>query len=122
MTIKYFKFPIEEDWNQAALTLGVAVITPKLMTEESIDPETQEIIPAVYEDYWTWEYYTHDHSCDVIGDIYNNDGVYDQQTGEIIAPPTKAEGFHVNFIGEVPVELEQYLITPVSPSRKFAGY
>ena len=67
----YLRFATEEDWNQAALTLGVAKTTPRLVEEETEDS------PAVYEDYWTWSYYTHEHSCDVVGTIYNDDGVYD---------------------------------------------
>jgi len=120
--IHYLRFATEEDWNQAALTLGVATITPRLVTEETTDEETGELIPAVYEDYWTWSYYTHEHSCDVVGTIYNNDGVYDESTGEIISEPTAMEGFHVNFIGELPEELQSYTVTPQTPHRKFAGY
>ena len=112
----YLRFACEEDWNQAALTLGVAKITPRLVEEETEDS------PAVYEDYWTWSYYTHEHSCDVVGTIYNDDGVYDEETGEVISEPTVMEGFHVNFIGELPQELQANLVTPASPHRKFAGH
>ena len=112
----YLRFTTEEDWNQAALTLGVAKITPRLVEEETEDS------PAVYEDHWTWSYYTHEHSCDVVGIIYNDDGVYDEETGEVISAPTVMEGFHINFIGELPQELQANLVTPASPHRKFAGH
>jgi hypothetical protein len=112
----YLRFATEEDWNQAALTLGVAKVTPRLVEEETEDS------PAVYEDHWTWSYYTHEHSCDVVGTIYNDDGVYDEETGEVISAPTVMEGFHVNFIGELPQELQTNLVTPASPHRKFAGH
>jgi len=112
----YLRFATEEDWNQAALNLGVAKITQELLEEETEDS------PAVYKDHWTWNYYTHEYSCDVIGAIYNVDGVYDDETGEVISAPTVIEGFHVNFIGELPQELQVNLVTPESPYRKFAGY
>jgi len=69
-----------------------------------------------------WQYYTHDYSCDVVGTIYNDDGVYNEETGEPITPPTAMEGFHVNYIGAYPEEFEQYVVTPATPYRKFAGH
>ena len=119
----YFRFPTEEAWNEAALTLGVASIVPVLVTEATYDEETgEELTPAEYEDKTTWSYYTHEHSCDVVGIIYNNDGVYDEETGEVITEPTAMEGFHVNYCGEYPEDLEQYLVAPTTPYRKFAGH
>ncbi len=119
----YFRFPTEEAWNEAALTLGVASIRSVLVTEATYDEETgEELTPAEYEDQTTWSYYTHEHSCDVVGTIYNNDGVYDEETGEVISAPTVMEGYHVNFIGELPEELQANIVTPVSPYRKFAGH
>ena len=62
---------------------------------------------------------------DIIGDIYNNDGVYG--TGEdgmitVVTPPTKKEGYHVNIIlnGTLPEALQSYCIEPVNPYRVFA--
>lgn len=119
----YFRFPTEEAWNEAALTLGVASIRSVLVTEATYDEETvEELTPAEYEDQTTWSYYTHDYSCDVVGTIYNNDGVYNEETGEVISEPTAMEGYHVNFIGELPEELQANIVTPVSPYRKFAGH
>ena len=123
----YFRFPTEEAWNEAALTLGVASIGPVIVTEATYDEETgEELTPAVYEDQTIWSYYTHEHSCDVVGIMYNDDGVYetDEETGEInvVSEPTVIEGFHVNFIGEFPEELQTNIVTPSSPYRKFAGH
>lgn len=62
---------------------------------------------------------------DIIGEIYNNDGVY--ETGEdgfpvVVTEPTKKEGFHINIItsGELPEELGDYTVTPQNPYRVFA--
>jgi hypothetical protein len=64
---------------------------------------------------------------DIIGDIWNNDGVYsepDPETGEmtVITPPTKMEGYHVNIIleGSLPEALQEFIVTPNSPYRVFA--
>ena len=46
--------------------------------------------------------YTHDRAIDVIGGIPDVDG------------------FHVNFIGELPDEWEEFLVTPNDPYRVFA--
>jgi hypothetical protein len=119
----YFKFPTEEAWTEAALTLGVAATGPVLVTEATYDEETgEELTPAEYEDQLTWSYYTHDHSCDVVGVIYNDDGVYDQETFEVVTPPTAMEGFHVNYIGAYPEELQEFVVAPSTPYRKFAGH
>jgi len=64
---------------------------------------------------------------DIIGDIWNSDGVYsdpDPETGEmtVITPPTKMEGYHVNIIleGELPEALQEFVVTPHNPYRVFA--
>lgn len=34
----------------------------------------------------------------VLGTIYNNDGEYDPETGDVITPPTAKSGWHVNVL------------------------
>ena len=62
---------------------------------------------------------------DIVGEIYNNDGVY--ETGEdgfpvVVTEPTKKDGFHINIIlnGELPEVLGGYSVEPVNPHRVFA--
>lgn len=59
---------------------------------------------------------------DIIGDIYNNDGVYDEETFEMITPPTKKEGYHVNIILQsgLPEALQEFAVEPQNPHRVFA--
>ena len=59
---------------------------------------------------------------DVIGDIWNNDGTYDEETLEVITPPTKKEGYHINIIleGELPAPLQEFVVIPQNPHRVFA--
>ena len=63
--------------------------------------------------------YTHDHAIDVIGTIVDG-GQYDLQTGSVIIEPTIFDGWHVNFIGELPPEWNEFLVEPAQPHRVFA--
>ena len=64
--------------------------------------------------------YTHEHAMDIVGFIYNNDAVINPETGEPITPATQMEGWHINFIGELPDGWDQYLVSPAAPYRVFA--
>jgi hypothetical protein len=122
MNTTYLRFPSQDVWEQAAAAVGVRINNPTLVEEESVDPDTGDIIPAVYEDNWSWNYYTHDWAVDDVGVIYNDDGVYDPDTGDVITPPTPMDGWHVNYkAATLPSDLEAYVVTPNSPHRKFAG-
>lgn len=59
---------------------------------------------------------------DIVGDIWNNDGVYDEETMEVITPPTKKDGYHINIIleGALPEVLQPYIVEPQNPYRVFA--
>jgi hypothetical protein len=63
---------------------------------------------------------SHTHALDVIGPIYIG-GIYDVETDEVIEPPLLLEGWHVNFVGELPESLTEYLVTPANPVRVFAS-
>jgi hypothetical protein len=59
---------------------------------------------------------------DPIGEITEG-GIYDQETGEELEPPTVKEGWHANYIGDaLPPELEEFAIEPATPVRRFAGF
>ena len=62
----------------------------------------------------------HAWAFDPIGTITRG-GVYDVETGEELVPPTVLEGWHANYIGELPEGLEGYLVTPAQPYRVFAA-
>ena len=63
---------------------------------------------------------------DIIGDIWNDDGVYNEDigTGEItvVTPATKKNGYHVNIIleGALPEALTEFIVEPQNPYRVFA--
>jgi hypothetical protein len=57
---------------------------------------------------------------DPIGTITEG-GTYDVETGEELVASTVLEGWHVNYIGELPDGWGQYIVSPESPVRKFAG-
>lgn len=59
-------------------------------------------------------------NIDVVGLIYEG-GEYGED-GEVITEPVAIPGYHVNFIGELPPELDPYVIErPKKPYRIFAG-
>lgn len=62
---------------------------------------------------------SHAHALDVVGPIYRG-GEYDPETGEVITPPDLLDGWHVNYIGELPDGWEEYLVEPQQPVRVFA--
>lgn len=63
---------------------------------------------------------SHTHALDVIGTIHTG-GQWDPETGEVVVPPTQLDGWHVNFVGDLPQGWEDYLVTPPSPARVFLG-
>lgn len=62
----------------------------------------------------------HDFALDVVGAITEG-GTWDRETGEELVPPTVLDGWHVNYIGQLPDGWDQYVVTPQSPYRVFAS-
>jgi hypothetical protein len=63
---------------------------------------------------------SHTHALDCIGTITRG-GEYDPETGEVITPPTVLDGWHVNYIGELPEGWNTYVVSPEQPVRVFAS-
>jgi hypothetical protein len=61
---------------------------------------------------------SHAHALDVIGAIVRG-GEWDPETGEVLTPPTLLDGWHINYIGELPDGWEQYVVRPTNPVRVF---
>lgn len=61
---------------------------------------------------------SHTHAIDVVGAITIG-GTYDPETGEVLTPPVLLDGWHVNMIGELPDDWQQYVVTPKHPARIF---
>lgn len=58
---------------------------------------------------------------DPIGTITEG-GVWDQETGEELVPPTVLNGWHANYAGDaLPDGLNGYLVSPEQPYRVFAS-
>jgi hypothetical protein len=57
---------------------------------------------------------------DPIGTIIRG-GEWDPETGEELEPPVVLDGWHANYIGPLPGSLEEFLVFPEAPVRKFAG-
>jgi hypothetical protein len=67
-----------------------------------------------------WALASHEHALDIIGTIFKATGekilTEDSMLVDVTAPQ---DGFHVNFIGELPKEAEKYIVYPSTPSRVF---
>jgi|TARA_B100000073_G_scaffold243811_1_gene204481 hypothetical protein len=59
-------------------------------------------------------------ALDPVGVIFNDDGEYNVETGEVIKEPTPMAGWHVNLAGQFPSELDSFEVTPEKPYRIFA--
>lgn len=60
---------------------------------------------------------SHSHTLDIVGQIVRG-GEYDVD-GNVITPPVVLDGWHVNFIGELPEELICFMVWPKNPVRLF---
>ena len=96
----FLRFPDEATWIEAATEAGFY---------SEPDEEGNTTLLA----------YTHDHAIDVIGTITRG-GEWDIETGEEIEAPVTLEGFHVNFVGDLPDSWDEYVVNPVNPYRVFA--
>jgi hypothetical protein len=61
---------------------------------------------------------SHTHALDVIGTIVRG-GKYDPETGEVLVPPTVLDGWHVNYVGELPEGWDAFAVWPANPMRTF---
>lgn len=61
---------------------------------------------------------SHHHALDVIGKIQRG-GEWDKE-GNVITLPTVLDGWHVNYVGELPEGWEQYVVQPQQPVRVWA--
>ena len=61
---------------------------------------------------------SHTHALDVIGTITRG-GEWDE-TGNVITPPTALDGWHVNYVGNLPDGWEAYAVFPEQPARVWA--
>ena len=111
----YLKFASQEEWETKA--------------EEAGYRQQDSVTGLIY-------YSVSRGAIDVIGTLYNDDAVYDDE-GEIVTPATAKEGWHVNIRvipnseiidGEtqtirdisLPEVLNNYIVEPQTPSRVFA--
>jgi hypothetical protein len=99
MTTTYLRFPDE--------STGMAALDAAGLTTTNEDGDTVVLTAS------------HTHALDVIGPIYKG-GTFDSKTGKVITPPVLLDGWHVNFVGELPDGWEEYLVTPQHPVRVWA--
>jgi hypothetical protein len=95
----FFRFPNEAAWTEAATEAG-------FFSEPDEDGNTTLLA------------YTNDHAIDVIG-VITRGGEWDDE-GNVITPPEVLDGWHVNYVGNLPDGWEGFLVEPTNPYRVFA--
>jgi hypothetical protein len=95
----YLRFPDE--------STGMAALDAAGLTTTNEDGDTVVLTAS------------HTHALDVVG-VISIGGEYDPETGEVLTPPTVLDGWHVNFVGELPEGWDQYVVAPGHPARVFA--
>jgi hypothetical protein len=98
----FFRFTDEAAWLTAARDAGFMTT---VTDEEGVE---SEVLQA----------YTHSHAIDVVGTITEG-GEWDEDGNEIVAP-TVLDGFHINYLGDMPDGWEAFEVTPENPHRVFA--
>jgi len=91
----FFRFPDE--------VTGMAALDAAGLLTEDGDPLTA----------------SHTHALDVVG-LISIGGEYDDE-GEVITPPTLLDGWHINYVGELPDGWEEYVVSLEQPVRVFAS-
>lgn len=98
----FFRFADETSWVAAAKAAGFYVT----ITEED-GTETEQL-----------EAYNDTHAIDVVG-IIKKGGEWDEDGTETVAP-TPLDGFHINYVGDLPNGWEAFEVKPEQPYRVFA--
>ena len=98
----FFRFVDEAAWLLAATKAGFMTT----VTDEDGN-ETEKL-----------QAYTHAHAIDVVGIIFEG-GEWNYE-GEEIVPPTILDGFHINYLGELPDSWGALEVKPENPYRVFA--
>lgn len=62
---------------------------------------------------------SHTHALDVIG-IITTGGTWNSETGDQLTPPETLDGWHVNYVGDLPDGWDVYVVSPEQPVRVFA--
>jgi hypothetical protein len=95
----FFRFSDEAAWTEAATEAG-------FFSEPDEDGNTTLLA------------YTNDRAIDVVG-VITRGGEWDDE-GNVITPPEVLDGWHVNYVGNLPDGWEEFLVEPTNPYRVFA--
>ncbi len=83
------------------------------------DEATAMQVLSAYRNEDQWLQASHNHALDIIGTIYKPTGVKIQTELGEVDQTAPVDGYHVNFIGNLPLEAEQYIVIPTNPVRIF---
>lgn len=117
----YLRFPSEVAFRSAAYAAGFCDEPERPCNVEDIFAVNGPANPGNEASSYNLMAYTHDHAIDIVGTIYDYDTVIDEETGEITPIATPLDGWHVNYIGDLPTGWDEFLVNPVAPYRVFAS-
>lgn len=84
------------------------------------DEATAQVVLAEYYKDGQWQQASHAHALDVVGTIYKPTGEKIETEIGLFDAMGPIDGFHINFIGELPETAADYVVTPAAPVRVFA--
>ena len=67
-----------------------------------------------------WINSSHTHAIDVVGAITKGTGVFVQTEMGDVEQSAPIDGFHINFVGDLPEAALPYVVEPANPVRVFA--
>jgi hypothetical protein len=84
------------------------------------EAKAKEVLAEYITEEGEWQIASHTHAIDLVGIIHKPTGVMLQgEDGEYLEM-AQLDGYHINFLGELPEVAQPYIVTPSSPSRVFA--
>jgi hypothetical protein len=84
------------------------------------EAQAKEILSDFLNEEGEWQIARHTHAIDLVGIIHKPTGNMLQGEDGEYPEMEQLEGYHINFLGELPEVAQPYSVTPSSPSRVFA--
>lgn len=85
------------------------------------EAQAKSIMAEYWSDEYGWRTASHEHSLCPIGIIYRPTGVILESEGIEYPEMAPIEGFHINFIGELPEAALPFEVFPQNPVCVFSG-
>ena len=84
------------------------------------EAQAKEVLAEYITEEGEWQIASHTHAIDLVGIIHKPTGTMLQGEDGEYPEMEQLEGYHINFLGELPEVAIPFVVTPSSPSRVFA--